>query len=425
MSANPATPPLFRREVIEQASARAYGSVLLAQPLSSTLLTAVFAGLGALMIAVLAFASYSRRVTVSGLLIPEGHLLRTVASAPGVVSERRVHEGQTVQAGDVLFVFSSLRGSATNGDTDAALTRLLQLRHSSLEQESTQLQAMRLRQRRVAQQRVLDLRDEAQRIDGQLQMQGQRVALAQAAAQRYEQLQARGFVALAQQQDRQAELLDQQQRLADLERARNTAGRQLRAAQAEDASAQLQVQRDLDALARSVASLDQELTESAARQEWQLRAPQSGTISSLSVDRGQTVNAGQTLASIVPSGASLIAELYVPSLAVGNLRPGMTTQLRYSAFPYQKYGQFAGVITEVSGAALAVDEMPVLSGSTGNSAAESIYRVRVRLAGQSVQAYGKPVALRAGLMLEASITLDRRPLYQWLLDPLHTLSARL
>ena len=51
-------------------------------------------------------------------------------------------------------------------------------------------------------------------------------------------------------------------------------------------------------------------------------------------------------------------------------------------------------------------------------------RVTVSLDSQSVKAYGQDFALQSGMLLDASIWLDRRKLYQWLLDPLYSVLGR-
>ena len=55
----------------------------------------------------------------------------------------------------------------------------------------------------------------------------------------------------------------------------------------------------------------------------------------------------------------------------------------------------------------------------------TLYRVRVELDRDSVDAYGAPVRLRPGLSLAADIELDRRTLIHWVFDPLFALGKRL
>jgi membrane fusion protein len=49
----------------------------------------------------------------------------------------------------------------------------------------------------------------------------------------------------------------------------------------------------------------------------------------------------------------------------------------------------------------------------------------VALDRQSVDAYGRPQPLTAGMQLEADVLLDRRRLIEWLFEPLLGLTGRL
>ena len=55
---------------------------------------------------------------------------------------------------------------------------------------------------------------------------------------------------------------------------------------------------------------------------------------------------------------------------------------------------------------------------------DPVYRVRVHVADQSVQAFGERVPLQPGMTLSANIILDRRPFLDWLLQPLRAVRAR-
>ena len=87
-------------------------SVMLA-PLGPVPLAAV--GLtGAVAVAVLAAAGflalgeYTRKVRVSGVLVPDSGVIRLVPPQDAVVLERRVAEGARVRAGDAIFYFTAL-----------------------------------------------------------------------------------------------------------------------------------------------------------------------------------------------------------------------------------------------------------------------------------------------------------------------------
>ncbi len=144
------------------------------------------------------------------------------------------------------------------------------------------------------------------------------------------------------------------------------------------------------------------------------------------------MQAGQTLLTLLPqatpgsaTAAQLQAHLYAPSHTAGFVRPGQTVYLRYAAYPYQKFGLYAGRITAVSSTPFAPNELPPnlaqqLVSQAGSN--EALYRINVQLADQSVKAYGEDIALKPGLTLEADVLQERRKVWEWVLEPV--LAAR-
>lgn len=422
---SPAT-PLFRMQAIESVGARRHGRIVLARPLSYAVLTVLFSTVALLIVGFFSVFSYSRKVQVPGVLLPAAGLVRVVAPQVGTVVERRVQEGQLVRAGEPLFILASERTSVAAGEVESTISDLLKSRRESLLADRVQLKRQAEQRLGAARRRTEDLRQELRRIDAQIALQRRRARLAADAVQRATDLQAQNFVSPAQVQDRQAELLDQQLKLSDLQRARAASARELANAQAELGDLQIQALRDEEGAGRGIATLDQDLTENEGRRQIVIRASQSGVVSAIAADPGQSIGAGQVLASLLPRHAPLVAELYAPSRAAGFVKPGMAVLLRYQAYPYQKFGLHHGRVSEVSGTAMRPEQLglPAAAGNL-NGHGEPLYRVRVQLDEQAVTAYGQKLPLKSGMVLDASVVLESRRLYEWVLEPLYTVTGRL
>jgi membrane fusion protein len=169
-------------------------------------------------------------------------------------------------------------------------------------------------------------------------------------------------------------------------------------------------------LERALAGGERESAENDVRRATTVTAPQPGTVTGLSADVGQSVQAGAVLARIVPNEPKLAAELFAPSRAVGFVTVGDEVRLRYSAFPYQKFGHARGTVTSVSAATIAGDAA---------LGVEPVYRVAVALESQTVTAYGLPRPLLPGMAVEADVLSERRRLYEWVLEPLYALTGRI
>jgi len=340
-----------------------------------------------------------------------------------VIAERRVQEGQPVKAGEVLFVVRSERASTRDAGVESAIGVLLQARRDSLSGEQQQLRWQASQRMESAMRRIEDLAQEGHRIEQQSALQERRVALAAEAVQRVADLQRSGFMSPAQVRDKQAELLDQQQRFADLRRVKAANEREAATLRDTVRDLQLQAKRDLQAGKRNIAAIEQDLAENEARRETLVRAPQDGTVSAITGEPGQSATLGVTLASLLPAGSRLEAELYAPSRSAGFVKPGMEVLLRYQAYPYQKFGQARGRVREVSATAMPASDLPMPGAAVG-AGGEPLYRIRVALERQTVTAYAVEQPLKSGAALEASVLLDKRRLIEWVLEPLYSLKGR-
>lgn len=417
--------PLYRAAAVKAKQTGWLGDIVLIRPLSSSFITAFAVILACLVIAFLAWGTYTKRSAVSGQLIPDSGLIKVYVPQPGIVLEKHVAEGESVKQGQVLYVLSSERQSSTQGDTQAAISKQVEVRTLSLREELNKTRQLQQKESEALARKIAGQQTELLNLDAQINGQQNRVQLSKDVVARDQNLAAQGFFSKEAVQQKQADLLDQQTRLQSLERDRITVGRDLAAQQAELSSLPLRQQNVLAQIARSITSAEQELTESEAKRRLVITAPETGTATAVAAEVGQAVDVNRALVSIVPSGARLQAHLYVPSKAVGFVKPGDAVMLRYQAYPYQKFGHYRGTVATVSKTALPGNELSGIGNLSSSAANEPMYRVTVDLASQAVKAYGKRQPLQAGMLLDADVLQDTRRLYEWALEPLYSLSGKL
>ena len=99
----------FRREVLIHKGQSAYGQIILAQPVSLKLLTAISVVVALGVVAYFSWGSYTRKVQVSGVLMPTQGMTKVASPQGGVIAVIKVTEGQAVRQGDVLFEVSAQR----------------------------------------------------------------------------------------------------------------------------------------------------------------------------------------------------------------------------------------------------------------------------------------------------------------------------
>jgi membrane fusion protein len=334
--------------------------------------------------------------------------------------EKRIVEGQHVAAGEVLYVVSSERVGGSGSATQAAIGEQLARRRSSLIEQIDSTRALETVERDALAKRLATLRTEMAKFDDVLATHAQRLDLLTATAERRRRLRDLGFLSEDQWRAAEADLLDQRGRLRSLDRERAAAERVRAELEGLAASLGLEYANALAELTRAVAATDLEIAENDARRGVVVTAPRAGTVTAVAAQVGQPVEAALPLGFIVPIDAVLIAELYAPSRAVGFVAPGAEVRLRYAAFPYQKFGHARGIVATISQTTLAT-----FDSSRQETRSEPLYRVVVTLEAQTVSAYGEARRLLPGMEVEADVLQETRRLYEWVLEPLYAMAARL
>jgi len=416
------TPPLFRREAIEANRQQWLGEVRLVRPVSMSVLVVVLVAAAFVVGAWLVLGEYTRKAHVRGVLVPDRGWIRLVSPQLATVVERRATQGQTVRAGDVLFVLS-LDQNAGDGAAQQRVQRSLRARQDSLSETLEARSRLSRAQEIALTQRVAGLRREITQIDTETELQRQRLALSRQTLARLESLREERFASTAQINSKSEEVLALRAQLVALERQRSTLMRDVAALEGQLRELPLQERARAGELQRAAQALAQESAENDARHEMLIRAPQDGTLATVLAEPGQSVSSDVALASLVPADTRLQAHLYAPSSALGFIRPDQPVRLRVAAFPHQKFGHQAGLVHQVSSIPLQAGELAALPLAVKPD--EPLYRVTVTLEHQYVLAYGREQPLAAGMQLDADVMLERRRLVEWLFAPVLGIAGRI
>ena len=430
------TSPLFRTEVTQSKQASWLGGIHLAHNPRFSWVAGVALLLAGALLAFGAWGKVARKVRVPGILMAQMGTIELSPAQSGVLLEQRVQEGDWVEQGQVLFVINTDKTTA-EGSTSALLASHLAQRRSTLWAERASRVAQNQHREIQVSSRIQSLSLETAQTQQEHALAKRRVELAEKTWQRYSQIAREGFVSDLQAQNKQEELIDLQSRLENTQRSGALLAREHSTAQAELQNLQKQLTIDLLQLDRSLTSLDQEISENQSRKTISVVAPQAGQVSTLHLSLGATVQAGQTIASLLPqlelktpeqaAEPPLIAALFAPTRTAGFIQPGQVVWLRLAAYPYQKFGLAKGHVLKVSGTPIAPQDLPhgqsnaLLASAQSN---EPLYRVQVALVSQQVVAYGEARPLRPGMALEADVIHDVRGVWEWIFEPLLAIHAR-
>ncbi len=418
--------PLFRPEVIAERQDHSLGAVLLEPRLSYQAFSGSAMVALAAIFALLIFGSYTRKTHVNGWLVPDAGLIKVFAPQNGIVTNLRVREGQQVEKNAPLVSISTEVRSEALGATRQNILNQLRLRRDTLLAESANQERLFTEQTADLRRRIQLANSELEHLAREIEIHRSRLALAQKTISRQKQLEAHKLLALARLEQSEQEALDLAARTESLERQRVTQQSQMEQSEASLRQLSSQHQTQMSEIVQKRAALDQELAEAEAHREALIVAPHDGIVSGIQVEDGGAVNTNAPLLNILPVGSKLQAQIYGSSHVIGFLHVGQDVLLRYSSFPFQKFGSYKGTVAEVSRSAVSPSELPQpLAGLTSLSGTnEPVYRITVALERQAVTAYGQEVPLKPGMQLEADILIESRRLFEWILDPLYTISGK-
>lgn len=411
---------LFRLEAQAAQGAQWLGAVRLRRSPSFAAATAVALGLAALLAAFVAFGQMSRKERLSGLLVPSAGSLDVPAAAAGVIRERHLVEGAAVRAGEVLFTIDTERRTPGGSPAETAALQI-EARLESLRQERENRQLQARQQDLALAAKLRSLAAEADQAGREQDLQSRRVQLSEADVERVEQLARDGFVSTAQVQARQEDRLALEMQLETLRRNILELRRESASVQADRDDLARQLANGLAQLDRDIAVARQEAAENSGRRTLVVTAPADGLATGMDLQPGQSVQAGQTLATLVPTRSPIEAQVFAPTRAAGFLKVGQPVFLEYAAYPYEKFGLQSGHVSRVSNTPFAVASLPAgkaqqVAALVG--AAETVYLVDVALDAQTITTYGEPHPLKPGMTLDAQVIEDRRRIWQWALEPI-------
>lgn len=412
---------LFRKDAVDNSQTRFFGQILLHRPYSISLLTVFFSTIFVFIFLFFIFFSYGRKINVSGALLPADGIIRILASESGVIDEVLVQENQVIKKGNLLFILKNLSFSPIQADTEKFL---LERKNNLIDDHDFLLRQYSVKAQAIIQTKN-NLEEEKYLLASQINAQKERVNIARKLFQKYKSLLGSKSISPSEHDGRKSDLLDQQSILFDLERKLTSINRDINNSDVELLQLPLQEKRDYSAYTQELNAIQKEIAENDAQKFITISAHKDGIISTIMVSEGQSIEENSLIATILPTNYKLEANLFIPSRSLGFIKLGMPVSLRYQAYPYQKFGQHKGIITEITSNTVQINELKSLGiySQQINNERDAYYRVKVKLENQDVLAYGKYHSLQVGMSLEANIMLEHRKIYEWIFEPLFSIKG--
>lgn len=384
----------------------------------------IFAGVGLLLVVamcvLLALGQFARKERISGELSYAAGSAKIYPPVGGVVSKTFVEEGETVEEGDSLALIKVDRSSEDGRETHAANAEQIAMRRQSLLDEKQRVAQINREEQASLQKKLSDLQSSYSHIEQQIAAQREQTKLAESVVKRYADLVRQNFGSPLQLEQAQQNYYEQVSRLHSLEHELASMNNELTTTRTSLLNLPSRAKNEAAQIDRSIAELDQQSADNEEKRTVLVTATQDGTVAAMQAEAGQSVSPSVPLLTVLPQDAKLEAVFFVPSRAIGFINVGKPVLLRYQAYPYQKFGQYGGVVSEVTRTALTPKDAQVLTPEH-----ETLYRVTVALNAQNASAYGSPVELREGMRVDADVVLETRKLYEWILEPIFNMRGKL
>lgn len=412
---------MFRQEALDNRKMKWRGRAILlpGMPFWLTMLGSI-AFITAFLTFVIA-GTYNRRVNVSGEVTTWPRAVNIYSGVQGFIVRQFVHEGQSIKKGDPIYQIdiskSTRSGVVTDNQRRDIENQLVRVDNiiSRLE-ESKKITLNTLEKQR------LQYSDAFRRSSDIIRQAEEGIKIMKNNMENYRNYQSKGLINKDQLTNQVALYYQQQNNLLSL-----SGQNEQNALQITNLESQIQTQAaDFDNRIYQMElqryELQKELVDTDVGGEIIIRALSDGKVDSLSVTVGQMVNAGDSLLQIIPENIeNYYLILWVPNDAVPYISAGDKVNIRYEAFPAEKFGQFSATVKTISRTPASTQEMLTYKGAPQNTLGTSVpwYKVIVKPEKQIISYDGKSLPLENGMKAESTVFLEKRRIYQWMLSPFY------
>ena len=400
---------LFRQQVIDEQGQRLLGTVILFQPMSLRIIIFLLALFIIVVITFLSNATFSRKETVQGYLRPDKGHIRSYSFKDSIVKDIFIEKGQKIFKGTPLM---HLSGNTSLSDGEELLDKLTTelLKQLSLEDEG-------LLQNRNDEQHKIEETEEKLRVTlkyieimkAQRNIIAHKMQLLKEQKDKFLQLNKEGYVSSLLIQQQKERYLSVQQEMLSLDSAILGKTFELTHVRHEKAHIPEQYQYKYREIEKNRSILVNKLNEIKNKYDFTLKANEGGTITSILVVKGESVQKDQLLITILPENSSLIAELLIPSKSAGFININDNAYLKVEAFPFQKFGTIESKIFNIDQVLLLPKDarLPI-------TFTEPVYRAHAKLKNN------KTIILQSGMKFTSSVILESYTLLEWVLSPFST-----
>ncbi|HIE0648670.1 HlyD family secretion protein [Serratia marcescens] len=412
---------MFRQEAIDNQKMKWRGRALLLPGIPFWLT----AGLCLFFfIAFLTFAfagTYTRRINVTGEISTYPRAANVYSAVQGVVVKQFVTEGQVITAGAPIYQIDVSK-STHSGVVSDNQRRDINSQQARIAQIINRLESSKQATLTMLEKQKAQYTSAFSRSTVILERAQEGIRIAKENMENYRHYQTKGLINKDQLTNQVALYYQQHNNLLSLSGQNEQNALQITALESRIQTQAAEFDNQIYQMELQRYELQKELLNIDAGGAIVIRALADGRVDSLSVTVGQMVNIGDSLLQLLPQDIEHYAlVLWVPNDAIPYITAGDKVNVRYDAFPAEKFGQFAGTVSVISKVPASPQEMLTYQGApkAALTAAVPYYKVIVMPEKQAIAYDGKRLSLENGMTAQSTLFLEKRTIYQWMLSPFY------
>ena len=376
-----------------------------------------------ILILFLSFGGYSRRVMVSGEIVSDPRGVSIFSSQQGYITGQYVHPGDHIKKGQTLYQIDTSKKTSSGIVSDnqkAYIARQMstlddiirktednkRITMSSLQKQADNFRELLSHFRNTSRSAELGMRYMEDNMKS------------------YREYLARGLINKEQLTNQMSIFYSRQNDMLSLKNQDGQFSAQIINLEASIKTQQTDFDNQINQLLIRKSELQRQLAETDASGEILVSAPLAGRVESVSATPGEMISPGDSLVQVLPGKVTrYVLVLWVPGHAAPYVSPGDKVNIRYDAFPPEKFGQFPGHVLSVSAVPAPPQEMSTYASAVrrGEGPAESWYKVQVQPDTDGFSYRGRRFSFSNGMKASCILFLENRKLYQWMFSPLYDL----
>jgi len=412
---------VFRKDAVENRKMKWRGRAILLPgiPLWLSMLGCVFFITAFMTFIIL--GSYTRRVNVSGEIATCPRAVNIYSGSQGFVVKQFTHEGQIIKKGDPIYQLDVSK-STRSGVVSENKRRNIENQLLRVDNITSQLKISKKTTLSTLEKQHLQYSNAFRRSSDIIRRAEEGIRIMKDNMDNYRKYQAKGLINNDQLTNQVALYYQQQNNLLNLIGQNEQNALQITSLESQFQTQAAEFDNRIYQMELQRYELQKELLDTDMGGGIIIRALSDGIIDSLSVTVGQMVNVGDSLLQITPKNIErYYLIIWVPNDAVPYIAVGDKVNIRYEAFPAEKFGQFSATVTTITRTPASTQEMLTYQGSPKNTLDASIpwYKVIVKPEKQVISYNGKPLYLENGMKAQSTLFLEKRKIYQWMLSPFY------